>query len=75
MSKPDDEERREVAAKLRELADANRGLLGIERVQTVLYESQRVLGTLGLKSVAHVIERLADLIEPEPCLLYTSRCV
>ena len=36
MSKPDDEERREVAAKLRELADANRGLLGIERVQTVL---------------------------------------
>lgn len=66
MSKPDDEERREVAAKLRELADANRGLLGIERVQTVLYESQRVLGTLGLKSVAHVIERLADLIEPEP---------
>ena len=66
MTMPTNDERREVAARLRELADANRGLLGIERVQTVLYESQRVLGTLGLESVAHVIERHADLIEPEP---------
>ena len=66
MTKPTDEERRAIAAKLRELADANRGLLGIERVQNVLYESQGILGTRGLESVAHVIERHADLIEPEP---------
>lgn len=66
MTKPTNEERREIAERLRELADANRGPLGIERVQSLLGETQRILGTRGLKSVAHVIERHADLIEPEP---------
>ena len=63
---PTNEERREVAAKLRALAAANPGGLGIARVNAVLGESQRILGTRGLKSVAHVIERHADLIEPAP---------
>ena len=63
---PTNEERREVAERLRALAAANPGGLGMTRVQAVLGESQRILGTRGLKSVAHVIERHADLIEPEP---------
>lgn len=66
MTKPTNEERREVAERLRALAAANPGGLGMARVRAVLGESQRILGTCGLKSVAHVIERHADLIEPEP---------
>lgn len=62
---PTDEERREVAARLRELAAGNQGLLEPKRMGEVLAEAQKAMGTRGLASVAHVLERYADLIEPE----------
>lgn len=62
----DDDERREIAARLRELADANDGYLGMDRVNRVLRDGQAILGTSGLASVADVLRRHADLIEPEP---------
>lgn len=40
------DERREVAARLRELADANEGYLGMERVNRVLRDGKAILGTL-----------------------------
>lgn len=63
----DDNERREVAAKLRELADANEGCLGMERVNRVLRDGQAILGTSGLASVADVLRRHADLIDRPTC--------
>ena len=62
-----DEERREVAARLKELASANEGLLGDERMTRVLVEAQITLGTIGLASVADVILRYADLIDRPTC--------
>ena len=38
--KPTNEERREIAARLRELADANEGYLGMDRVNRVLRVGQ-----------------------------------
>ena len=61
-----DSERREIAARLRELADANEGHLGMDRVNRVLRDGKAILGTSGLASVADVLRRYADLIEPEP---------
>ena len=61
-----DSERREIAARLGELADANEGCLGMDRVNRVLRDGQAILGTSGLASVADVLRRHADLIEPEP---------
>lgn len=58
-----DSERREVAARLRELADANEGYLGMGRVNSVLRDGQAILGTSGLASVADVLRRHADLID------------
>lgn len=63
--KPTNEERREMAARLRELAAGNQGLLEPKRMGEVLAEAQKAMGTRGLASVAHVLERYADLIEPE----------
>ena len=60
------DERRKIAAKLRELANANEGCLGMDRVNRVLRDGQAILGTSGLASVADVLRRHADLIEPEP---------
>lgn len=60
-----DSERREIAARLRELADANEGYLGMERVNRVLRDGKAILGTSGLASVADVLRRYADLIEPD----------
>ena len=60
------DERREIAARLRELADANEGCIGMDRVNSVLPVAHEILGTLGLSSVADVLRRHADLIEPEP---------
>lgn len=60
-----DDERREIAARLRELADANEGCLGMDRVNRVLRDGQAILGTSGLASVADVLRRYADLIEPD----------
>lgn len=65
--KPTNDERREVAARLRELADANEGCLGIGRVNRVLRDGQEILGTSGLTSVADVLRRHADLIDPPTC--------
>ena len=62
-----DKERREVAARLRELADANEGHLGMDRVTSVLREGQAILGTSGLASVADVLRRHADLIDRPTC--------
>ena len=62
-----DDERREVAARLRELADANEGCLGMDRVNSVLRDGQEILGTSGLASVADVLRRHADLIDPPTC--------
>lgn len=59
-------ERREIAARLRELADANEGYLGMGRVNRVLRDGKAIIGTSGLASVADVLRRYADLIEPEP---------
>ena len=61
----DDNERREVAARLRELADTNDGYLGRNRVNCVLHDAKEILGTSCLDSVANVLRRYADLIEPE----------
>ena len=58
-----DYERREIAAKLRELADSNEGCLGMDRVNRVLRDGQAILGTSGLASVADVLRRHADLID------------
>lgn len=60
-------ERREVAARLRELADANEGHLGINRMNCVLRDGQAILGTSGLASVADVLRRHADLIDRPTC--------
>lgn len=60
-----DEERREVAQRLREIADGNEGHLGRARMATVLNAAQVAIGALGLESVAHVLRRHADLIEPQ----------
>ena len=57
------DERREIAARLRELADANEGYLGMDRVNRVLRDGQSILGTSGLASVADVLRRHADLID------------
>ena len=62
-----DDERREVAARLRELADANEGCLGMDRVNSVLRDGQEILGTSGLASVADVLRRYADLIDRPTC--------
>lgn len=58
-----DSERREIAARLRELADANEGYLGMGRVNRVLRDGKAILGTSGLASVADVLRRHADLID------------
>ena len=58
------DERRKIATKLRELADANEGYLGMNRVNRVLRDGQVILGTSGLASVADVLRRHADLIWP-----------
>ena len=63
--KPTNEERRDIAARLRELADANEGYLGMDRVNRVLRDGKAILGTSGLASVADVLRRHADLIEPD----------
>ena len=60
------DERREIAARLRELADANEGYLEIGRVNRVLRDGKAILGTSGLASVADVLRRYAALIETEP---------
>lgn len=62
-----DSERREIAAKLRELADANEGYLGMDRVNRVLRDGQVILGTSSLASVADVLRRHADLIDRPTC--------
>ena len=59
------DERREIAARLRELADANEGYLGMGRGNRVLRDGEAILGTSGLASVADVLRRYADLIEPD----------
>ena len=61
------DERREIAARLRELADANEGCIGMDRVNSVLPVAHEILGTLGLSSVADVLRRHADLIDPPTC--------
>lgn len=58
------EERREVAASLRELAHDNQGVLGVVRMRHVMDEGTRILGTVGLPDCAHVLTRHADLIDP-----------
>lgn len=58
-----DSERREITARLRELADANEGYLGMGRVNRVLRDGKAILGTSGLASVADVLRRYADLID------------
>lgn len=64
MTSPD--ERREVAWKLRKLASENQGTLGsMRKMQEVMTQAQMITGTMHLPSVAHVLERYADLIEPE----------
>lgn len=63
----DDSERREIAARLRELADANEGHLGMNRMNCVLRDGQAILGTSGLASVADVLRRHADLIDRPTC--------
>lgn len=63
----DDSERREIAARLRELADANEGYLGMDRMNRVLRDGQAILGTSGLASVADVLRRHADLIDRTTC--------
>lgn len=62
-----DEKRREAAAKLRALADANEGRLGTPRMALVLREGQEILGTVGLASVADVLRRHAELIDRPTC--------
>ena len=61
-----DEERREVARKLRELAGKNQGKLGsvINILEVTLLE-QEITGTRNLPTIAHVLERYADLIDPQ----------
>lgn len=60
------DERREIAARLREIANTNEGHIGMDRVNRVLHDAKTILGTSGLASVADVLRRYADLIEPEP---------
>ena len=67
-----DEERREIASRLRGIAAMNQGSLGAERMGKVLMTAQEVTGTRGLPSVAHVLERYAELIEPDPVTGSTS---
>lgn len=62
-----DKERREIAARLSKLADANEGNLGMDRMNRVLREGQAILGTSGLASVADVLRRHADLIDRPIC--------
>ena len=64
---PTNDERRKVAARLRELADANEGYLSMGRVNRVLRDGKAILGTSGLASVADVLRRHADLIDPPTC--------
>lgn len=64
--KPNNDKRREVAARLRGLAARSQGSLEFKRMGDVLATAQEITGTRGLSSVAHVLERYADLIEPEP---------
>ena len=64
---PTNDERRDVAARLRELADANEGYLSMGRVNRVLRDGKAILGTSGLASVADVLRRYADLIDPPTC--------
>ena len=64
---PTNDERREIAARLRELADANEGYLSMGRVNRVLRDGKAILGTSGLASVADVLRRYADLIDPPTC--------
>ena len=64
---PTNDERREIAARLRELADANEGCIGMDRVNRVLPVAHEILGTSGLASVADVLRRHADLIDPPTC--------
>ncbi len=64
--KTNNDERREVAARLRGLAARSQGSLGVKRMGEVLATAQEITGTRGLPSVAHVLERYAELIEPEP---------
>ena len=64
---PTNDERRDVAVRLRELADANEGYLSMGRVNRVLRDGKAILGTSGLASVADVLRRYADLIDPPTC--------
>lgn len=57
-----EQERRAIAARLREIAAENEGYLG-HRMGAVLTEAQRVMGTLGRRSCADVLRRHADLID------------
>lgn len=60
------EERREVARKLRKLASENQGAIGsMCKMQEVLTQAKKITGTMNLPSVAHVLERYADLIDPQ----------
>lgn len=65
MAMPTDDERREVAAGLRKLAARYRRALGRARIPRVMADAQNIMGTFNLPSVAHVLERYADLMEPE----------
>ena len=59
------EERREIAAKLRALAHSNQGLLEPARMRRVMEKGVGMMGTSGLPDCAHVLERWADLMEPD----------
>ena len=66
------EERREIAARLRTLAHDNQGSLGALRMQYVVEAGTRILGTVGLPDCAHVFMRYADLIDPTCHLVGTT---
>ena len=68
MSNVTNEERREVARKLRKLASENQGAIGsMRKMQEVLTQAKKITGTMNLPSVAHVLERYADLIDRPTC--------
>lgn len=63
-----DKQRREVARKLRKLASENQGAIGsMCKMQEVLTQAKKITGTMNLPSVAHVLERYADLIDRPTC--------
>ena len=67
MGRPTGAERREVAAKLRGIADRNGGYLGPARMRAALVAGQMATGTLGLEDCAAVLRRYADLIDRPEC--------